>query len=72
MCIRDRDNGKGENGQGHIISAAARRLLEVNGGDDGQACLAPPDLWNRRQDTDVYKRQAKARRGIMEETHRRN
>ena len=31
-----RDNGKGENGQGHIISAAARRLLEVNGGDEVQ------------------------------------
>lgn len=46
-----RDNGKGENGQGHIISAAARRLLEVNGGDEVQAWLAPPDLWNRRQDT---------------------
>ena len=46
-----RDNGKGENGQGHIISAAARRLLEVNGGDEMQAWLAPPDLWNRRQDT---------------------
>lgn len=46
-----RDNGKGENGQGHIISAAARRLLEANGGDAVQAWLAPPDLWNRRQDT---------------------
>ena len=46
-----RDNGKGENGQGHIVSAAARRLLEVNGGDEVQAWLAPPDLWNRRQDT---------------------
>ena len=46
-----RDNGKGENGQGHIISAAARRLLEANGGDEVQAWLAPPDLWNRRQDT---------------------
>ena len=45
------DNGKRENGQGHIISAAARRLLEVNGGDEVQAWLAPPDLWNRRQDT---------------------
>ena len=33
------------------INPAARRLLEVNGGDEVQAWLAPPDLWNRRQDT---------------------
>lgn len=46
-----RDNGKGANKQGHIISEAARRLLEVNGEDKLHAWLAPPDLWNRRQDT---------------------
>ena len=34
-----------------VSDAAARRLLEVNGGDEVQAWLAPPDLWNRRQDT---------------------
>ena len=46
-----RDNGKGSNKQGHIISEAARRMLEVNGDDDIYTWLAPPDLWNRRQDT---------------------
>ncbi|WP_202195821.1 phage terminase large subunit [Ruthenibacterium lactatiformans] len=46
-----RDNGKGANKQGHIISEAARRMLEVNGDDDIYTWLAPPDLWNRRQDT---------------------
>ena len=51
-----RDNGKGENGQGHIISAAARRLLEVNGGDEVQAWLAPPDLWNRRRTREKARR----------------
>lgn len=34
-----------------IISDAAKRILEVNGGDNYQACFAPPDLWNRRQET---------------------
>lgn len=35
---------------GHIVSEAARRVLEE---DDGLACMyfAPPDLWNRRQDS---------------------
>ena len=35
---------------GQIISEAARRILEM---DDGLTCayLAPPDLWNRRQDS---------------------
>ena len=46
-----RDNGKGAGGRGHIISAAAARLLEANGGDEIAAWLAPPDLWNRRQET---------------------
>jgi hypothetical protein len=46
-----RDNQKGENGGGHIISAAARRLREVNNNDAIAAWLAPPDLWNRRQET---------------------
>jgi len=46
-----RDNGKGANKQGHIISEAARRMLEINGDDDIYTWLAPPDLWNRRQDT---------------------
>lgn len=46
-----KDNGKGENGQGHIVSSAANRLHEVNGGDNIYAWLAPPDLWNRHKDT---------------------
>lgn len=36
---------------GHIIPDAAKRLLEVNGGDNVYLWLAPPDLWNRRQET---------------------
>ena len=46
-----RDNGRGADGQGHIISAAAARLLQANGGEKVTAWLAPPDLWNRRQET---------------------
>lgn len=46
-----RDNGKGEEGRGHIVSAAARRLQELNGRDEIYAWLAPPDLWNRNRDT---------------------
>jgi phage terminase large subunit len=34
-----------------IISEAARRIKEVNGKDEIRAKLAPPDLWNRRQET---------------------
>ena len=36
---------------GHIISAAAARILEMNAGDDVAEFLAPPDLWNRRQES---------------------
>lgn len=46
-----RDNGKGEGGKGHIISAAARRILEAGRGEEVCMTLAPPDLWNRRQET---------------------
>ncbi len=46
-----RDNGRGEGGRGHIISAAAARLVEENRGEPVAAWLAPPDLWNRRQET---------------------
>lgn len=46
-----RDNGKGQDGRGHIVSAAARRLLEMNGQDTIDLWLAPPDLWNRNRDT---------------------
>jgi phage terminase large subunit len=34
-----------------IISEAARRIKEVNGKDDVRTRYAPPDLWNRRQET---------------------
>lgn len=34
-----------------IISAAAERLLLANADDRPEAWYAPPDLWNRRQDT---------------------
>ena len=37
---------------GLIISAAARRIREMTpGGEEIYANIAPPDLWNRRQDT---------------------
>lgn len=47
-----RDNHMGANGNGHIISEAAERIKELS--DDGEQpwlTLAPPDLWNRRQET---------------------
>jgi hypothetical protein len=34
-----------------IISEAAAKILEVNGDDKIKYTYAPPDLWNRRQDT---------------------
>lgn len=34
-----------------IISEAAKRIKEVNGNDIIHAKYAPPDLWNRRQET---------------------
>ena len=34
-----------------IISDAAKRIKEVNGGDIIYSKFAPPDLWNRRQET---------------------
>lgn len=47
-----RDNGKGKDGKGHIISAAAERLREMTPSEENiYAWLAPPDLWNRRQET---------------------
>ena len=46
-----RDNGKGEGGRGHTIGAAARLLRQAGQGESLRATLAPPDLWNRRQET---------------------
>lgn len=45
---------------GLIISEAAKKILEVNGDDDVIKRYAPPDLWNKRQETgqsayDVFK-----------------
>lgn len=34
-----------------IISEAAKRIIEVNGDDKIKYTYAPPDLWNRRNDT---------------------
>jgi phage terminase large subunit len=34
-----------------IISDAAKRIKEINGDDKTHARYAPPDLWNRRQET---------------------
>ncbi len=36
---------------GLIISDAAHEVLKLNGNDNVYAYIAPPDLWNRRQDT---------------------
>lgn len=47
-----RDNGKGADGRGHIVSAAARRIRECTpAGERIEAWLAPPDLWNRNRDS---------------------
>ncbi len=34
-----------------IISKAAKKILEMSGGEEIEQYFAPPDLWNRRQDT---------------------
>ena len=34
-----------------VISAAAQKIIEMTDGDDIYAILAPPDLWNRSQET---------------------
>ena len=36
---------------GLIISDAARRICEANNGDEIAMRFAPPDMWNRRQET---------------------
>lgn len=47
-----KDNNKGANGGGLLISEAAARILELTPpGEHIEAYFAPPDLWNRRQDT---------------------
>ena len=59
-----RDNGRGAGGRGHIISAAAARLLEENRGEPVEAWLAPPDLWNLRQETGRSAAELFAEQGI--------
>lgn len=47
-----RDNHKGANNNGHIASAAAERILELTTPDEEiELTLAPPDLWNRQNQT---------------------
>lgn len=47
-----RDNGLGADGRGHIVSAAARRILDCSPAEERiDAWLAPPDLWNRNRDS---------------------
>lgn len=46
-----KDNGKGANGGGHIVSEAAKAIKRVNGDDKIFQHLAPPDLWNRQKET---------------------
>ncbi len=48
---------------GLIISAAAKRILEVSD-EKVYASLAPPDLWNRRQDTGKSAAEIFAENGI--------
>lgn len=47
-----RDNGKGKDGAGHIISEAAARILEMTPDDEEvYLTLAPPDLWSRQRES---------------------
>jgi phage terminase large subunit len=47
-----RDNERGKNGAGHIIRDAAARIRELTPqGEKIYQYIAPPDLWNRRQDS---------------------
>lgn len=47
-----RDNHKGANNNGHIASVAAERILEFTTPDEEiELTLAPPDLWNRQNQT---------------------
>lgn len=46
-----RENEKGESAGGHVMSAAAKRVREMAAGRQVRCWFAPPDLWNRRQDS---------------------
>lgn len=61
-----RDNGKGADGRGHIVSAAARRVREcMQPGERIEAWLAPPDLWNRNRDSGRSTAELFAEAGIV-------
>lgn len=61
-----RDNGKGADGRGHIVSAAARRVREcMQPGERIEAWLAPPDLWNRNRDSGRSTAELFAESGIV-------
>ena len=47
-----------------IISEAAKRILEVNGEDHIKWTYAPPDLWNRRNDTGMSAEEIFRRNGV--------
>ncbi|MEG0751211.1 MAG: phage terminase large subunit [Oscillospiraceae bacterium] len=49
---------------GQIISAAAQRIAELSSGDDVCEFLAPPDLWNRRQESGQSAAELFAQNGI--------
>ncbi len=48
-----------------IISRAAEKILTFNEGDDIEQYFAPPDLWNRRQDTGKSAVEIFAENGIL-------
>lgn len=48
---RDKIDAYGAPGKGLIVSEAAERVLEMVDGRSIEAYLAPPDLWNARQET---------------------
>lgn len=43
-----RDNHMGANNAGHTVSDACRRILEESGDEVFEQTFAPPDLWNRQ------------------------
>lgn len=47
-----KDNRKGKEGRGHIVSAAVARILECTPPEEEiDTWLAPPDLWGRNKDS---------------------
>lgn len=61
-----RDNQKGTDGRGHIISSAAARIMQMTpAGEKVEAWLAPPDLWNRNRDTGRSTAEIFAEHGIQ-------